>query len=172
MSATTIHGLYYDDEQLIKGVRELRSKGFDITEVFCPYPLHGLDAAMGLKKTRIAICAFMYGMTGVSLAVFMMWYMTIHDWALDIGGKPSQDFVSNLTAFIPITFECGVLCAAHGMVITYFLRSWLLPGVSAKNPDPRTTDDMFLVQMDVSSDDAETVEGVFKDTGADEVNVL
>ena len=63
-----------------------------------------------------------------------------------IGGKPYFP----LPAFIPITFELTVFCAAHGMALTYFLRCWLIPGAKAKNPDPRTTDDKFVIELRTS----------------------
>jgi hypothetical protein len=53
-------------------------------------------------------------------------------------------------AFIPITFEFTVLCAAHGMAITYLLLNKTLPGMPASNPDPRTTDDKFVMEFRLS----------------------
>jgi hypothetical protein len=69
---------------------------------------------------------------------------------MNIGGKPSFSYLENLPAFIPITFEFTVLCAAHGMAITYFLRNGTLPGMPATNPDPRTTDDRFVMEIRTS----------------------
>ena len=145
MSKIAIHAIYDDEEPLMETAKELRTKGIKVKEVFSPFPIHGIDALIGVPRTRIAICAFIYGITGMSLGTLMMWYMNIHDWPTDIGGKPSFAYYMNVPAFIPITFECTVFCAAHGMVITHFLRSWLIPGAKAKNPDPRTTDDKFLM---------------------------
>ena len=52
-----------------------------------------------------------------------------------------------MLAFVPISFEFTVLCAAHGMAITYLLRNKTLPGMPAQNPDPRTTDDKFVMEI-------------------------
>ena len=52
-----------------------------------------------------------------------------------------------MPSFIPVTFEFGVLCAAHGMSITYLLRNWTLPGFKARNPYLRTTDDWFVMEI-------------------------
>jgi hypothetical protein len=78
----------------------------------------------------------------------------------------------NIPAFIPITFEITVLCTAHGMAITYFLRNKTLPGVSAKNPDPRTTDDRFVMEINVSDSgmDESVLISELKETGAIEIN--
>jgi hypothetical protein len=64
-----------------------------------------------------------------------------------------------------------VLCAAHGMALTFYLRSWLLPGVSAKNPDPRTTDDKFLMLIETKPEKVQDIEAMLKETGASEVNI-
>lgn len=167
-----IHGIYDDEEQLIDGVEQVRAGHFRIKEVFTPFPVHGLDHAMGLRRTRIAICAFIYGLTGMSLAILMTWYMMVHDWPeIDIGGKPNFWFYQNFPAFIPVTFESTVFCAGHGMALTFFLRSWILPGVSPKNPDTRTTNDKFLMELEVKAEDEARLVSILKETGASEVNV-
>ena len=170
MSKVIIHGIYDDEEILVKGAKNLRSNGIKIKDVFSPFPIHGIDPIIGVPRTRLAICAFLYGITGASLGTLMMWYMMIHDWPTDIGGKPSFAYYLNVPAFIPITFECTVLCAAHGMAITYFLRSWLLPGVSPKNPDPRTTSDKFLMLIESNESDVPKIESILRETGASEIN--
>ena len=171
MSKAIIHGIYDDDDQLKDGAKRLVASGVRIKDVFSPFPIHGIDPIIGIPRTRLAICAFIYGITGTTLATLMMWYMMVHDWPTDIGGKPSFAYYMNVPAFIPITFECTVLCAAHGMAITFFLRSWLLPGVSAKNPDPRTTDDKFLMLIETRTENVQNIESVLKETGASEVNI-
>lgn len=171
MSKAIIHGIYDDDDQLKEGAIRLRSHGIRIKDVFSPFPIHGIDPIIGIPRTRLAITAFLYGITGTTLATLMMWYMMIHDWPTDVGGKPSFAYYQNVPAFIPITFECTVLCAAHGMAITFFLRSWLLPGVSAKNPDPRTTDDKFLMLIETKAENVQNIENMLKETGASEVNI-
>ena len=165
-----IHALYDDDEKLLDGVKALRSSDIHIVDVYSPFPVHGLDIALGIPKTRLAICAFIYAMTGFVAAATMMWYMMIVDWPMNIGGKPSFSFIENLPAFVPILFEASVFCAAHGMVITFLLRSWILPGVSNKNPDPRTTDDLHLVELDLDDKEASEAVKILKSSGAKEIN--
>lgn len=170
MSKVVIHAIFDDEEPLMASAKKLRSQGFRITEVFSPFPIHGLDAAIGVPRTRIAICAFIYGLTGASLATLMMWYMNVNDWPTDIGGKPSFAYYMNVPAFIPITFEATVLCAAHGMAITFFLRSWLVPGAKAKNPDPRTTDDKFMMVLEAKDETKNTIDSILRETGASEIH--
>ncbi|CAN5395133.1 DUF3341 domain-containing protein [soil metagenome] len=168
----TIHGIYDDEERLVEGAKQLTSSHFKVKEVFSPFPIHGIDGVIGIPPTRIAICAFIYGVTGTSLAILMTWYMMVSDWPTDIGGKPSFWYYMNWPAFIPVTFELTVFCAAHGMALTFLLRSWLLPGVTPKNPDPRTTDDKFMMLLEVNSEDETKIVAMLRQTGATEVNVI
>lgn len=167
MSTKMAYGVFEDEDIVLSAIPKLKEKKFKVTDVISPYPIHGLDHALGLKRTRISICAFLYGATGTSLALLMMWYMNIWDWPMDIGGKPSFNLYKNLPAFIPVTFESTVLCAAHGMAITFFLRSKLLPGVEPHVIDDRMADDRFVMSIEVK-DDAEkaAAHAAMKEAGA------
>jgi hypothetical protein len=166
-----IYAMYDDDAVLYDGAKKLVSKGIKISDVFSPFPIHGIDPIIGVRQTRIAICGFIYGLTGMFLALTGMWYFNINDWPMNIGGKPNYTLLQNIPSFIPITFELTVLCTAHGMAITYFLRNKTLPGMEAKNPDPRTTDDKFVMQinLDEVSMEEEVLVGELKSTGAIEI---
>lgn len=142
-----IYGMYNDDDLMIAGIKKLQAKGIHVRDAYSPFPIHGLEDVLGIKWTRIAIAAFIYGITGLTLAVLAINYMMIIDWPLNIGGKPNFHFYQNLPAFIPIMFEFTVLCAGHGMAITYFFRNMTLPGLPARNPHPRTTDDHFAIEI-------------------------
>ena len=168
MSKKVIYGLYDDDDVILQAVKDIREKGIHINEVYSPFPIHGLDHALALKPTRLAITSFIYGCTGLSLALLMMWYMMIHDWPMNIGGKPSFSLIQNLPAFVPITFEMTVFFASHLMVLTYLIRCKLYPGSVETSPDPRTTDDMFLMEIESHENDKEIVD-LLKKTGAVEI---
>lgn len=150
MADTILYAMYDDDDKLMDGAKKLVSKGVFVNEVFSPMPIHGIDDVIGVRHTRLGIAAFLYGLTGLMLATFGMKYFMIDDWMMNIGGKPSFSYLENLPAFVPITFEFTVLCAAHGMAITYLLRNKTLPGMPATNPDPRTTDDRFVMEIRTS----------------------
>jgi hypothetical protein len=167
------HVMYDDDDKLIDAARELVGKGIHVNEVFSPFPIHGIDPIIGVKRTRLAITSFMYAMTGTSLAVLGMWYFMISDWPMNIGGKPSFSLIENIPAFIPVTFEFSVLCGAHGMALTYFLRNGTLPGMPASNPDPRTTDDKFVMEITTATNslDAKKLEAAIKKTALLELSI-
>lgn len=150
MAEKVIYAMYDDDDVLKDGAKKLVAKGVKISEVFSPFPIHGIDPIIGVQHTRLGIMAFLYGLTGTLLATIGMRYFMIDDWPMNIGGKPNDSYLDNVLAFIPITFEFTVLCAAHGMAITYLLRNKTLPGMPAQNPDPRTTDDKFVMELRLS----------------------
>jgi hypothetical protein len=95
------------------------------------------------------------------------------DWPMNIGGKPNFSYLDNLLAFVPVTFEFTVLCAAHLMAITYLLRNKTIPGRKAENPDPRTTDDKFVMEVRLSENrqfSADEISAILKETGIIELN--
>ena len=147
MADKVIFAMYDDDDKLMDGAKHLVANDVRVSDVYSPMPLHGIDPIIGVEPTRLAITAFMYGLTGTMLAIIGIRYMMIVDWPMNIGGKPSFSLIENLPSFVPIFLEFTVLCAAHGMAITYLLRNKTLPGMPPRNPDPRTTDDKFVIEI-------------------------
>lgn len=173
MANKILHAMYDDDHTLIEAAKKLRDLGIKVKTVYSPFPVHGIDPIIGVKRTRLAVASFMYGITGTSLALLGMWYFMIHDWPMNIGGKPSFSLIENIPAFIPVTFEFTVLCAAHGMAITYLLRNGTLPGMPASNPDPRTTDDKFVVEIHMADNHGhsdEELKEILKSSGIIEIS--
>ena len=170
MSNKVVQAMYNDDDILLDAVKEVRASKYHIEEVYTPFPVHGLEKAMGLKDTRIAITAFIYGCVGLLFSIWMMDYMMIEQWPQDIGGKPSFSFVQNMPAFVPIMFEMTVFFAAHLMVITFYMRSRLWPFKEAENPDPRTTDNMFVMEVAIEGNETELIAFLEK-TGTVEIKV-
>ena len=173
MADKVIYAMYDDDDVLKNGAKKLVSKGVKINEVFSPFPIHGIDPIIGVKNTRLGIMAFLYGLIGLTLATVGMRYFMIVDWPMNIGGKPSMTYMDNMLSFIPITFEFTVLCAAHGMAVTYLIVNKTLPGMPAQNPDPRTTDDKFVMEVRLSENASFSVsdlETMLKETGVIELD--
>ena len=164
-----IQALYDDDDTLLSAVKTIRSEKHHIDEVYTPFPVHGLEKALGLEDTRIAIMAFIYGCIGFVVSIAMMNFIMIEDWPQNIGGKPSFSYLENMPAFVPIMFEMTVFHAAHLMVITFYLRSRMWPLKKAENPDPRTTDDHFLIEISTDKPVA-GLKKLLKDSGAVEIN--
>ncbi|MAO71889.1 MAG: hypothetical protein CMD02_05210 [Flavobacteriales bacterium] len=169
MIRKTVYGIFDDEDVLLNSVKEIKSNNIDIKEVYTPFPVHGLDKALGLKETRMAIAAFVYGCLGITFAGLMIYNIMIIDWPMNIGGKPNFTFYHNVPSFVPVMFECTVLFAAHLMSITYLIKCGLFPGAKSENPDPRTTDDKFLIEFEIEGSTKE-VKDLLSKTGASEIN--
>ena len=94
----------------------------------------------------------------------------IEDWPQNIGGKPSFSFLENMPAFVPVMFEMTVFFAAYLMVITFYMRSKLWPFKEAENPNPLTTDDKFLMEVELNGNEKELT-ALLKKTGAIEITI-
>lgn len=170
-SSKVIHAFYTDDDVLMAAVKKIRAERYHIEEIYTPFPVHGLDTAMGLAPTRIAITSFIYGVIGLVVSVVLMNYMMIEDWPQNIGGKPSFSYIENMPAFVPIMFELTVFFSAHLMVITFYLRSRMWPFKKAENPDLRTTDDHFLMEISAGTNVDAQID-LLRNTGAVEISLI
>lgn len=158
----------YDDEAvLFPAIKKIRGNGYKIHDVYTPFPVHGLDHALGHKETDLHIAGFCYGITGTATAMSCMYYTLSSDWPMNFGGKPHW----SLPAFIPITFELTVLFAAVGMVLTFCYLNQIMPGVKKHIFHPRQTDDLFVTAIEVNDKNAAEVEAFLKSTGATETKI-
>lgn len=159
---------YDDEEVLFPAVRKIRKSGYKLHDIYTPFPVHGLDEAMGLKSTDLHTAGFIFGLCGTSTAVgFISWIFT-SDWPLNIGGKPHFA----LPAWIPITFELTVLFAAVGMVLTFCYLNQIMPGVKKHVFHPRQSDDLFVAAIELNGHVTEQeVIDFLKSTGAKETSV-
>ena len=98
-------GLYDDEHVLLDAIKKIRGEGVKIHEVYSPFPVHGIEDALGYRRSRLSIAAFLFGLLGTSLALTMQIGMMGIDWPMIIGGK---DYIP-LPTFIPVTFELTVL---------------------------------------------------------------
>lgn len=160
-------GLFDDEAVLFPAVKKVRTAGYKLHDVYTPFPIHGLDHAMGLRETSLHTAGFIYGITGTTTALtFMSWVFNV-DWPLNIGGKPHFP----LPAFIPITFELTVLFAAVGMVMTFCYLCQLMPGVKKHIFHPRQTDDKFVMVIELTEkSNAEEIKRFLNEAGAHDVN--
>ena len=161
-----ILGKFWDPDKTMDAVKQLHGNGVRIDDVYSPFPLHGIEPFLGLKRSRLTTAAFIYGALGFLSGIAMMYYMFGIDWPMNIGGKPFVPWVD----FVPITFEMTVLFAAHGMVITFFIVANYWPGKEAKLMDIRQTDDVFVIAIDKEDiENAVEIESILQSNGAYEV---
>lgn len=161
-------GVFDNEDILLKAVRSVRGAGIKIHEVYSPFPVHGLDDALGYRRSRLPIAAFLFGLLGTSLALTMQIGMMTVDWPMIIGGK---DYLP-LPSFIPVTFELTVLLSAFGMVGTFFVASNLKPWGKPKLFDIRITDDKHVMAIDLSKNSlsVDQIKKSLQESGASEVN--
>src|SRR3954464_8743712 len=145
-------GCFDDENILFPAVKQVRKAGYKIHDVYTPMPIHGLDAAMGLRDTSLHTAGFIYGITGTATAFsFITWALT-YDWPLNIGGKPHF----SLPAWIPIMFELTVLFSAVGMVLTFCYLCQMAPFVRKHHFNLRSTDDQFTMVIECTEKTNET----------------
>ena len=159
----------FDDENvLFPAVKKVRLAGYKIHDVYTPYPVHGLDHALGLRETSLHTAGFIYGITGTAIALGCMGWIFTSDWPLNIGGKPHFP----LPAFIPITFETTVLMSAVGMVLTFCYLCQMAPFVRKHHFHLRATDDTFVMVIECTqkTNESEAL-AFFNSAGAVETNV-
>jgi hypothetical protein len=107
---------------LLAAARALRAEGQAELDLHSPVPLHGSDEALGLKKSIVPRIALVAGLTGAVSGYLMQWYMVGLAWPINVGGRPPH----SPPAFIPVTFELGILFAALSIFFGLF-RLWGMP---------------------------------------------
>jgi hypothetical protein len=163
-----IVGVYGDDGDTLKAVKSIREAGVKIHEVYSPFPIHGIDEALGYERSRLPKAAFMFGALGFALALIMQFWMMGYDWPMIIGGK---NFAS-LPPFVPVTFELTVLLSALGMVGTFMVASNLKPYKRPKIFDIRITDNKHVIAIDLDENklSKKEISDLVAKSGAEEVN--
>jgi len=149
MSRRLFIGVFEDEDHVLAATREARMRGYQIADVYTPYAVHGLDDAMGLRRTRLPWISLGFGLLGALLKVWFEFWTTAIDWPINVGGKPWN----SLVAFVPITFEVMVLLAGLSTVFAFLWGRALYPGKRAKMPFEGVTNNRFVLVL-VESDAA------------------
>ena len=118
-----VTALFNNPDAIISGARKIADSGFTKWDVNSPYPLHGIDKAMKMKPSTLGFVTLVFGLTGVAVALFFMWWTMSVDYPMIIGGKP----YFSLPAFIPVTFEVTVIMATVSSVVAMFAFFFGLP---------------------------------------------
>lgn len=116
-----IVGEFETPESLLKAVREARRRGYRKMEAFSPFPIHGIDEAMGERRSKLGFIVLGCGITGLVSALLLQWWTGAVSYPLVIGGKPLFAFEFSM----PVTFELTVLFAAIGAVLGMILLNGL-----------------------------------------------
>jgi len=165
MTRRVLVGSFATEDDVRNAAQAAREHGFAIADAYTPYPVHGLDRAMGLRRSRLPWACLAYGVIGVIFALTTQpWAMSV-SWPINVGGKPWN----SLPAFVPVTFEVMVLLSALGVVLTFLLRCRLLPGRDAAPLFRGTSDDCFVLVLEDPGAGEDMARRVFSDCHAVQV---
>lgn len=146
MSRRLVVGTFTDEHELLAFTSAARSRGLKLVDAFTPYPVHGLEDAMGLRPSRLPWVCFTAAITGAALKLLFEFWTTMVDWPLNVGGKPWN----SLPAFVPVTFEVMVLCAGLTTVFAFLVLARLWPGKRPARLYAHVTDDRFVLVLEES----------------------
>ena len=148
MSARTHVGVFTSEQGLMDAIGECREKGIPIRDAYSPYPVHGIDELMGIRRSRLTLVCFFGGLVGLTIGLGFQYWSSAVDWPLNVGGKPFD----SLPAFIPVGFEMTVLFAGLATALMLMVRSRLWPGKRSRHHIEGVTDDRFALV--IAEDDA------------------
>jgi len=162
-------------EALLVACNKIREEGFKRWDVHVPFPLHGLESAMGVRRSWVSAFVLVMGLSGAVLGMLMQWWVAQVAYPLVISGKPAS--IMSWPAFIPVTFECGVLGGAAGAILGFLLMSRM-----PRHHHPlfnselmaKATDDGFLVSIEAEDSryDEELTPAFLKEIGASRVETV
>lgn len=150
---------FKNPKELTDVAKTISESGFNKFDTFSPFPIHGMDKAMKLKKSKLGWIVLGHAIIGFAGAIAMMYYMSVIDYPINISGKP----FFNAPAWVPITFELTVLLSSFGAVFGMFYLNGL---PKLHNPlfnvdrFKKATDDGFFAYIE--ADDAKFEEGEVK----------
>jgi hypothetical protein len=155
---------------LVEGARRVRDAGFTRFDAYSPFPVHGIDAAMGIKRTILPLLVFGGGLTGLIGGLFLQWYLNAYNWPWVVSGKPFWSIPAN----IPIAFETTILLS----VLTTFFGMWILNRLPQVwhpffrlDRFAKVTDDGFMLGIEASDPrfDRVATAQLLRDAGAEAV---
>jgi hypothetical protein len=136
-------------DELLTAARQVRDAGFTRWDTHTPFVIHGLDAAMGIKKTVLPYVVFLAGLTGTAAGLLLQWWTNAIDYPYLISGKP----YFSLPANIPVAFETTILFAAISTLIGMLALNGL-PKLShplfGSRAFKRVTDDRFFISIEAT----------------------
>lgn len=156
-SAAGVIGFFDAAEHLLQATRQVKDAQYENFDAFTPYPVHGLEAAQGLKRSPIPYITFIAGLTGGCLAFLLEFWTSSVDWPLIVGGKPFNSW----PAFIPITFELTILFSALASAGAMIIFNGL-PNIKRKAYHPSLTNNRFAIVIEaplpIEEDDVKAIE--------------
>lgn len=116
MNAYGLMAVFETPADAMHAAEKVRDAGYSKWDVHTPFPVHGMDAAMGLPNSKVGWFTFIGGATGYTTGMIMIWWMNAYDYKIVIGGKP---MFSPFFSF-PVSYELTILLASFGSLIGMF----------------------------------------------------
>lgn len=160
-------GYYFDVPSILEAAAKVRDRQFKKFDVFTPFPVHGMDDAMGLKRSWLPYMSFIFACLGFGGGAFLTIWTHFVNWPINVGGKP----MFALAAYIPVIFETTVLLC--GVLTVLFMFGFLLKLPNYKKPvfHPDITSSRFAVAIEVDrAEEVEPVKQFFKEIQAQEIH--
>lgn len=173
MKAVGVLGNFTDVNAIVSAASKVNEAGYTSWDCFTPYPVHGLDKAMGVKRTILPYISFVGGCIGLMTAIGLQSWTGAVDYKLNIGGKP----LFALQFSIPIDFELTVLVCAISTVVGLFhlckLPTWWNPFQSDKG-FAKAMDDEFVIGIYANDSryHQDNVIALLQSAGATDVRVV
>lgn len=145
---TIVAGFTVDPQKFLHLGHAARHEGFRDLDCIMPYPVHGFEEAYGLKWSWVGLVALIALLTGWAGGFSMQAFIMYVDYPINVGGKPHIAW----PAFIPVTFECGILLSGLTTLVSIIFAGKLLPHPCLKVIRERCTDDLFAILIPVESD--------------------
>ncbi len=140
---------YQTPADLMHAAEKFRDTGYRRWDVYTPFPVHGMDDAMGLGNSKVGWFTFLGGLSGYTLGMIMIWWMNAYDYQISVGGKP---LFSPIFSF-PVAYECTILLGAFGSLGGMFILNKLPRHYSPlfrHERFSRATDDAFFLFVETS----------------------
>lgn len=138
-----------DVQALFHAAEEFRDAGYRRWDVHTPFPVHGMNNAMGIKYTKLPLLVLGGALSGLSLALLMQWWMNAVDYPLLISGKPLFSLPANIPVMFELTILFSALCTFIGMLATNGLPRYHHP-LFRSEPFRRATQDRFFISVEAS----------------------
>ncbi|HUJ29129.1 MAG TPA: DUF3341 domain-containing protein [Myxococcales bacterium] len=173
MSRRFVLGEFGEPEACVEAARKLREQGVAGLDAYSPYPLHGIDEALALPRSKVPLVALTGGVLGALGGYAMQWWMNAVNYPINVGNRPPHGFWTN----IPITFECGVLLSVLSIFFSSIFGFFQLPRTYHpvfESEQFRTASlDAFWISAETGDDDAAAgIEEKFRSAGARRVHTV
>lgn len=180
MSESTLNNNLYgvlaefkNPKELIDAAKLVNKNGYRQFDTFSPFPIHGMDKAMSIPKSKLGWIVVSHGLIGLTGALSMIYFMMVYNYPINISGKS----LMNIPAWIPVTFELTILLSAFGAVFGMFFLNGLPklnhPLFSSENFKKATNDGFFVcIESEDPLFESEKVQNLLSEAGATNIEEI